>query len=701
MRDWHDQGDDRQQAHLKQFGAHCVRDTPGAAFVFRLDDVAPGKHLRLVDAIGLSNFIDAQLDAALQDVAGEPVRVGLMGVWTEAKITYLAYDLRARYPQFELAVCSALTASSSRQNHFLALDQLERILGVRVVPSVGEFVDYLGGSMAEAPLIGFSDKHPKVIEADGARLRDTDRQLVRYLFRDCREVRVKSLDGGFSGNAVLATQSVDLRGHEQVPHVLKIGPRAPIGQERESFERIEAVLGNSAPRIADFADMHDRGAIKYRYAAMGRGSSTSFQKLYESGLPLEQVRAVFDAVFADQLGRFYRAAETERVDLLDYYHFSSTWTDSVDQKVRAIVGDDAGEILDFPGGRRVPSIVRFYAQEIDQLPRRPRAHYVAQLHGDLNGANIIVDAQKNVWLIDFFHAHRGHVLKDLIKLENDLLYIWTKIESDEEFEDALALTDRLLLVEDLAAGLPEDGEAVFKTARVRRAYEAVRMLRSYYPSLVQADRDPMQLLIGQVRYAVHTLSFEEASLHQRRWALFAASTAAAQFRRKLLSTMGLRIDWVTEAEAGGGQVGLTWLPGRKDVGRVLDEDLDALQSAGVSSIVCLLARDEFARYGVEGLIDAYRARGIEVLHTPTLDGRPPNPGELREAVDWIDQRLLDNRKVVIHCVGGIGRAGTIAACWLKDRGVDTAEAIATVRRVRSPRAVETHSQEEAIAAFGQ
>src|SRR5688572_9399694 len=48
VRDWHDSDDSTQQGHLQQFGAHCVRDTPGSEFVFRTDDVAPGKRLELV-----------------------------------------------------------------------------------------------------------------------------------------------------------------------------------------------------------------------------------------------------------------------------------------------------------------------------------------------------------------------------------------------------------------------------------------------------------------------------------------------------------------------------------------------------------------------------------------------------------------------------------------------------------------------------
>ena len=121
--------------------------------------------------------------------------------------------------------------------------------------SVGEFVEFLGGQMEDAPLIGFSDKHPTVASSDGTVLSEVDQHLVRYLFRGCREVTVHALAGGFSGNAVLATKSVDLHGHEQVPHVVKIGDRGPIGQERTAFERIEAVLGNAAPRVADFAEL--------------------------------------------------------------------------------------------------------------------------------------------------------------------------------------------------------------------------------------------------------------------------------------------------------------------------------------------------------------------------------------------------------------------------------------------------------------
>lgn len=700
VRDWHDPSDPKQQSHLGQFGVHCIRDTPGAQFVFRTDDVAPGKDLQLVNATTLSNFVDAGLGAALESHAAQPARVGLMGVWTEAKITFLAYDLRSRFPRFQLAVCSALTASSSRHNHFLALDQLERILGVQVLSSVSEFIRFLGGDGEEAPLIGFSHKHPTVHVAGELPLSEKDASLVRYLFRGSRDVSVRSLDGGFSGNLVLATQSVNLLGQEEVPHVVKIGPHTAIGQERTAFERIESVLGNCAPRVADFADIADRGAIKYRYASMGRGGSRSFQKLYESGASDEEIARVLDSIFADQLGRLYRAAEPEGCDLLDYYQFSERWAASVRGAVVALVGDAGrASILEFPGQRRVQNVVRFYESVLPNLPRPPRSHYFAHIHGDLNGANIIVDAQNNVWLIDFFHSHRGHVLKDLIKLENDLLYVLSKLSSEDELEQALTLSDWLLSVGDLGREPASLAERAITAPALRRAYAAICKLRSFYPELVHADREPIQLLIGQIRYAVHSLGFEESSPLQKRWALYTASRAAEQLQDREMGLSRLRIDWLPDGLTQPGRVGLTVLPGRRDRGRTLDADLEVIGTEGVSALVCLVARDEFARYGVEDLLARYRAMGLELLHVPTLDGSVPSMEELRQAVDWVDTRVRGGKRVLIHCVGGLGRAGTLAACWLRRRGYQGDAAIALVRRCRSERAIETAIQEATIRAI--
>ena len=603
IRDWHDGADPAQQAHLERFRSHCIADSPGAAFVFD-DGMSADKYVALVDTHTLNDFSGTTFEQIITPLADRQVRAGVVGVWTDAKVSFLCYELTTRYPKMEVAVCSALCASSSRQRHFEALDQLDRILGVRVIDSLGEFIEWLGGAESAAPLLGLHEKHPQIAGA-GAQLSPTDTELVRYLFRDCNEVSLRLLDGGFSGNVVAAAQGTDLHGHEQVPHVLKIGPRASMGTERASFERVQHVLGNNAPAITDFADFEERGAIKYRYASMGGAFATTLQKEVQRGMPLDEVHGVLDAVFQEQLGRFYRAGREESGDLLEHYGFAAKWASEVRQSVERILGGPAaGAMLEILPGVSVPNICRFYEETLVRLPRRPRdVFFQAWVHGDLNGQNIILDAHKNVWLIDFFHTRRAHVLLDLLKMENDLFYIWTPVADENTLREAMSVTDLLLTVEDLAAPLPAAADL---TPELARTWSILSMLRSYFGPLIHDDRDPLQASVGLLRYAVHTLGFDECNQWQKRWALYAACKFAALVEQDIKRSGQLRVDWLP-GSPGFGKVGITLLPGRRDWGRDLEHDLAALQEERAGRVVCLVPIDELVSYGVDNLLQRYDA----------------------------------------------------------------------------------------------
>ena len=573
LRDWHDAGDPEQQQHLQRFGMHCLKDSPGAEFCFAHQQ---RDNVDIVNSLSLNDFQSTGLESLLEPYREQPLRVGLMGVWTEAKVYFLAYELRTRYPEFDVAVCSALTASSSRSRHFEALDQMERILGVRVVHSVGEFVDFLGGKDLDTPLLGLDERFPEV---EGlTRCGDSERVLLRYLFRDCRKVKVRVLDGGFSGNLVLGTQSEDLHGHEQVPHVVKIGDQELMGKERASFERIQHVLGNNAPQVSEFADFKDKGAIKYRYASMGGAFSTTFQKMVETGAPQVELDAVLDSVFGEQLSRLYKARTLEQTDLLAHYQFSSRWADSVQKRVDSILEEKAeGDTLRLGAGLTTPNPIPFYREHLDNLKRGGRC-FQAFVHGDLNGANIIVDGHRNVWLIDFFHTRRAHVLMDLIKLENDLLFIFTRIESESELKAACELYRLLLDVSDLRAGLPKQS---FADGRLQRTWNTARKLRSFYPALLESDRSPYQWWVGALRYAAHTLGFDECNNWQKRFALFACGHLCERILATHQETDRLRVDWLPDELTRPAKLGLTILPGRADRDRDLSDDLDSLTEQGV------------------------------------------------------------------------------------------------------------------------
>lgn len=92
-------------------------------------------------------------------------------------------------------------------------------------------------------------------------------------------------------------------------------------------------------------------------------------------------------------------------------------------------------------------------------------------------------------------------------------------------------------------------------------------------------------------------------------------------------------------------------------------------------------------------------RGVEVLFSPVEDFRAPGLVVLHRAVGWIAEKVGSGGRVLIHCVGGLGRSGTVAAAYLIHRyGVGWGEALARVRGVR-PGAVESEEQVSVLRAY--
>ncbi len=167
------------------------------------------------------------------------------------------------------------------------------------------------------------------------------------------------------------------------------------------------------------------------------------------------------------------------------------------------------------------------------------------------------------------------------------------------------------------------------------------------------------------------------------------------------------VDFIDERSFGlPGRLGMTILPGVKDPGRWdrdLSSDLHRLKEHyGVNVLVNLLEREEFARYGVPDLLERSHEAGLEIVHWPIRDVSTPRKAQTEEYADLISRildLLRDRKTVVVHCRGGLGRTGTVAASVLVALDQDPDEAVALVRRVRSERAVETPEQEEYVRQF--
>ena len=161
--------------------------------------------------------------------------------------------------------------------------------------------------------------------------------------------------------------------------------------------------------------------------------------------------------------------------------------------------------------------------------------------------------------------------------------------------------------------------------------------------------------------------------------------------------------FVDPAEHGlPGRLGLTLAPGKRirDWDRDLGKDLARLREHFRTDVlVSLIEAFEMEDAGISGLLpDAQRA-GMQSLWFPIVDiSTPRHPADPIPLVREIIGHLATGETVVVHCMGGRGRAGTVAACVLAARGVEPVQAIAVVRAAR-PDAVETPAQEAFVARF--
>ena len=171
--------------------------------------------------------------------------------------------------------------------------------------------------------------------------------------------------------------------------------------------------------------------------------------------------------------------------------------------------------------------------------------------------------------------------------------------------------------------------------------------------------------------------------------------------------------------------------GRGAICRSLPQDLARIRSLGVKLVINCLDDTELEFLGSPWSEYASTAAslGIDVLRIPTPEGFSPlEPERLDALLEWVIRSYtLRGANILVHCRGGVGRAGLVAACWsikmglcgsiphhddgnswedLVAQGQLRRESLAVVQRVvgvvrrrRSVKAIETYEQARFLLDF--
>jgi atypical dual specificity phosphatase len=123
-----------------------------------------------------------------------------------------------------------------------------------------------------------------------------------------------------------------------------------------------------------------------------------------------------------------------------------------------------------------------------------------------------------------------------------------------------------------------------------------------------------------------------------------------------------------------------------------EAQLRMLRDIGFTMVVSVASED------TSPVRQACQLLGLKWLRYPVPDMTPPRLDQVRDFVAEVEAELARGGKAAVHCLGGVGRTGTMIACYLVSLGRTPAEAIDEVRR-RRPGSVQTDDQELCVFRY--
>jgi protein tyrosine phosphatase (PTP) superfamily phosphohydrolase (DUF442 family) len=140
------------------------------------------------------------------------------------------------------------------------------------------------------------------------------------------------------------------------------------------------------------------------------------------------------------------------------------------------------------------------------------------------------------------------------------------------------------------------------------------------------------------------------------------------------------------------KLNMSWITTHLAVGgRVRPEDIKALARAGITHVVD--TRSEYCD-DPQVLAEEY----IELLHLPAADTRPLTIEQMLQGAQWVQERIEQGGRVLIHCEHGVGRSVLLTCAVLVYDGIHALNALQLVQQKRW-QAAPNHRQVRRLREF--
>jgi len=151
-----------------------------------------------------------------------------------------------------------------------------------------------------------------------------------------------------------------------------------------------------------------------------------------------------------------------------------------------------------------------------------------------------------------------------------------------------------------------------------------------------------------------------------------------------------------EGSDPGEPMGFSWLIDNEVAGHGEPgsrEDLVWLYEKGIRALVRMSEHPKVTQQDIESV-------GLTDLHELVTDFKAPSQEQLSRMVAFAMDSVWTGKPVGVSCGAGMGRTGTVLACYLAAKNLTAQGLILQVRSMR-PGSVETEEQIEAVRIFLQ
>lgn len=128
---------------------------------------------------------------------------------------------------------------------------------------------------------------------------------------------------------------------------------------------------------------------------------------------------------------------------------------------------------------------------------------------------------------------------------------------------------------------------------------------------------------------------------------------------------------------------LTPCPGSQEVD--LTTSLAEMKAIGVEAVLTLMTPLELEKNALSNIGTSVKAKGMSWFHLPIADDEAPDAVFLKtwETAGPAIHRLIEQGKTIaVHCKGGSGRTGIVAAQILLERGESIKPVIGRIKKLR-------------------